>query len=64
MRRPGDADAISEFVAALDLPLWGVLPWSDDVTDADRATLALIDVAPACPMVAAIRTVAVNVGVL
>ena len=55
LRSPADADAVVEFVAALGLPVWGQVPWSDDVTAADRAGVALIDHAPQSAVVRAIE---------
>ena len=46
LRSPDDAAAIREFVAALDLPCIGEVPFSDAVTSADRAAVSLLDVAP------------------
>ena len=63
IRRPGDAAAIAEFVAGLGLPMWGTLPWSEDVVDADRAAASLLDCAPCGDMVGAIRCVAATLGV-
>ena len=60
LRTPGDADAVSEFVGGLGIPLWGSVPWSDDVTLADRAQLSLLDAAPTSAAVAAIQAI-VNV---
>ncbi len=55
LRTPGDAEAVSEFVGALGIPLWGSVPWSDDVTHADTVRMSLIDVAPDGAAVAGIR---------
>lgn len=57
LRSPGDAEAVTEFVAGLNLPLWGRVPWSDDVTSADRDRLSLIDAAPESAVVAAVASV-------
>ena len=58
VRSAEDSDAVAEFLATLDLPLWGTIPWSDDVTAADRSRRALIDDAPECAAVRAISTIA------
>ena len=61
LRSPADTDAVVEFIGGLGLPVWGRVPWSDDVTMADRAGVALIDHASDSPVVraveAAIRTI-------
>ncbi len=54
LRSTGDTEAVSEFVDGLGLPLWGQVPWSDDVTAADRLGLSLIDHAPGSAVVDAI----------
>ncbi len=54
LRSADDAAAVDEFVQGLGLPLWGRLPWSDDVTAADRQRRALIDLAPDGPFAAAV----------
>ena len=54
LRSDGDAEAVAEFIQGLGLPLWGRIPWSDDVTAADRDRLAVIDAAPDGAVVAAI----------
>ena len=54
LRSPADADAVVEFVDGLGLSVWGQIPWSDDVTAADRAGVALIDHAPGGAVVGAI----------
>ena len=64
LRGPDDAKAVAELVVRLGLPLWGLLPWSDDVVDADRAAASLIDHAPGCAAVDAVRAVGVTLGVL
>ena len=46
VRTQADADAIGEFTTALDLTVDGELPFSDEVTSADRAALSVLDVAP------------------
>ncbi len=46
LRNDGDADAVAEFVDGIGLPLWGRIPWSDDVTTADRDRRSVIDIAP------------------
>lgn len=57
LRSSEDAEAVAEFVAGLGIPLWGRVPWSDDVTAADRARASLLDASPESPTVAAIREV-------
>ena len=54
LRSSADAEAVLEFVDGLGLPVWGQIPWSDDVTAADRAATALIDHAPGSIVVQAI----------
>lgn len=63
VRQESDADAIRDFVAELGLPLWGLLPWSDDVCEADRAAVALVDHAPHSIVVQRIHDVAETLGV-
>ena len=60
LRTPGDAEAVTEFVGGLGIPLWGSVPWSDDVTLADGAQLSLLDAAPTSAAVAGIQAI-VNV---
>lgn len=55
LRNTGDADAVAEFIDSLGIPLWGRIPWSDDVTNADRERQSLIDFAPESPAVIGIR---------
>jgi CO dehydrogenase maturation factor len=55
LRSPEDAQAVGEFVDGLGIPLWGEVPWSDDVTNADRLRMSLIDAAPDGPAVSGIR---------
>ncbi|MDP9073968.1 MAG: AAA family ATPase [Actinomycetota bacterium] len=54
LRRPDDAEAISEFCRRHDLNLVSLLPWSDAVLDADAAGIPLLDLAPDDPMVAGV----------
>lgn len=58
LRRPGDAEAISEFCERHGLTLVSRLPWSDAALDADKAGTPLLDYAPDDPMVAGIRDLA------
>ncbi len=55
LRSPDDALAVSEFIDGLGIPLWGTVPWSDDVTDADRRRMSLLDAAPSSPAVEGIQ---------
>jgi CO dehydrogenase maturation factor len=57
IRSAGDAEAVAEFVAGLGIPLWGNVPWSDDVTGADRIGKSLVDVAPDGPAVTGVRNI-------
>jgi CO dehydrogenase maturation factor len=57
LRTPGDAEAVSEFIDGLGIPLWGSVPWSDDVTHADRDRLSLLDAAPTSSAVDGIRDI-------
>ena len=58
LRSPADADAVREFVAALDLPCDAELPFSSEVTSADRRAMSLLDAAPEGEMAAAIGRLA------
>lgn len=57
LRSPDDGQAVAEFVEGLGIPLWGCVPWSDDVTHADRERSSLLDVAPNSPAVDGIRNI-------
>lgn len=57
LRSTEDAQAVSEFVEGLGIPLWGRIPWSDDVTRADRERSSLVDTAPNSPAVDGIRNI-------
>ncbi len=57
LRSQADADAVAEFVDGLGIPLWGKVPWSDDVTNADRNRLSLLDASPESPAVDGIRDI-------
>jgi len=58
LRRPGDAEAISEFCDRHQLNLVGRLPWSDAALDADKAGTPLLDYAPTDPLVTGIGELA------
>ena len=55
-RTDSDVAGISEFCANHDLNLIARVPWGDEVLDADAATTALLDFAPASPVVMAIES--------
>jgi CO dehydrogenase maturation factor len=55
LRRPDDADAISEFCDRHHLQLLGEMPWSDAALDADHAGIPLLDFAPDDPAVDSVR---------
>lgn len=57
IRDAGDADAVREFCDRHQLPLLGVVPWSDDVGRADRTRTPLIELAADGPVVSAIHEV-------
>ncbi len=58
LRRPGDAEAISEFCDRHRLNLVSRLPWSEAALDADKAGTPLLDYAPDDPLVAGIGDLA------
>lgn len=58
IRSDGDGDAVVEFCERHGLRWLGALPWSDDVTVADRRRVPLLDDAPEGAVVAALATVA------
>jgi CO dehydrogenase maturation factor len=58
LRRPDDADAITEFCDRHQLTLLGQMPWSDAALDADHAGIPLLDFAPNDPAVSAVRELA------
>lgn len=55
LRREGDAEAIAELAAKLDLPVLGGVPWSLDVLDADALHQPLLDASPSGDVVAAVE---------
>ena len=57
LRNPEDGQAVSEFVEGLGIPLWGRIPWSDDVMNADRVRASLVDSAPNSPAVEGIKNI-------
>lgn len=58
VRSGDDRDAVVEFCERHDLQWLGALPWSDDVTAADRRRVSLLDAAPDAAVVGALTTVA------
>jgi CO dehydrogenase maturation factor len=58
VRSPADSEAIAGFCARHSLELMAEVPWSDEVVDADRLRMPLLDAAPDGPVVAAIRQLA------
>lgn len=58
VRSDEDRDAVAEFCDRHDLRWLGALPWSDDVTSADRRQISLLDAAPGAAVVAELATVA------
>ena len=54
VRDQQDCLAIGEFCAELGLDMIGQIPWSDEIVEADRRAVPLIDHAPSCRAVAAI----------
>lgn len=57
LRNPEEGQAVSEFVEGLGIPLWGRIPWSDDVMNADRVRASLVDSAPNSPAVEGIKNI-------
>lgn len=49
-----DAEAISEFCERMSVEVLGTIPWSEEVMDADRAAVPLIDHSPDGPAAVAI----------
>ncbi|MGH9069787.1 MAG: hypothetical protein ACRDX8_01145 [Acidimicrobiales bacterium] len=62
VRSPADSEAVAAFCDRHDLELMAEVPWSDEVVDADRARVPLLDAAPCGPAVAAIRRLAAILG--
>lgn len=58
IRSDEDRDAVRQFCERHDLRWLGDVPWSDEVTSADRDRVSLLDAAPAGAVVAALTTVA------
>ncbi|HEU5315571.1 MAG TPA: hypothetical protein VFX49_05635 [Chloroflexota bacterium] len=58
VRSPEDERAIREYCAGQDLPVLGVVPFDEAVTEADRAGEAVLDAAPDCAAVAAVARLA------
>lgn len=58
IRSDDDRDAVLQFCERHDLRWLADLPWSDDVTSADRDRVSLVDAAPAGAVVGALETVA------
>lgn len=58
VRSHDDRDAIVEFCERHHLRWLGALPWSDDVTAADRRRVSLLDAAPDAAVVDALTTLA------
>jgi CO dehydrogenase maturation factor len=58
LRRPMDADAISEFCDRHQLALLGQVPWSDAALDGDHLGIPLLDFAPGDPAVEAVSRLA------
>ncbi|MBA3523214.1 MAG: AAA family ATPase [Geodermatophilaceae bacterium] len=56
-----DREAIEEFCDRHGLPLTGVVPWSDEVTAADRARVPVIDWPAAHPLVSAVASMLAEV---
>lgn len=63
IRRDGDAEAIGEFTRDLGLPLWGTVLWSQDVGEADRAAVALVDLTPDSVVVDGVRRLLETLGI-
>lgn len=62
VRSDADGRAVAEFCDRHGLEQLGVVPWSDDVTTADRQGRPLLDAAPASPVVVAIAALAQTLG--
>ncbi|MDQ6783511.1 MAG: AAA family ATPase [Actinomycetota bacterium] len=60
VRSRDDAIAVGEFCDRHGLEIIGEVPWGDEVLDADRAAIPLIDVAPDGDVVAAVAELAVR----
>jgi CO dehydrogenase maturation factor len=58
VRSAADHDAVVEFCDRHGLRWLGDVPWSDEVTDADRVRVPLIDRSPDAPVVAAVAHLA------
>lgn len=58
VRSPDDADAVSAFCDRHGLEQLGGVPWSEEVVDADRAGIPLLDAAPESAAVIAIGGIA------
>ena len=54
VRSPQDEQAIREYCAGHDLPVLGLVPFDEGVTEADRDGRAVLDAAPDCPAVAGV----------
>jgi CO dehydrogenase maturation factor len=58
VRTPADAEAVAEFCERHHLERLAEVPWSDEVVEADRAGVPLLDASPEGLAVAAIRRMA------
>lgn len=61
LRSTGDAEAVREFCARHELELIAEIPWGEDVLDADRHGIALIDHSASGPTVTAIAALLARV---
>lgn len=61
IRSAADAEAVGQFCDRHGLERIAEVPWSDEVVDADRATIPLLDAAPDGQVVAAISELASQV---
>jgi len=64
LRDVADLDAVRAFALRRGLRLAGEVPWSEEVTTADRSGQALVDASPRGPVVTAVERLGRDLGVL
>ena len=64
VRTPADEQAIGEFCERHGYELLGAVPWSEAVVDADRERVPVVDWLGAEPVVAAVATLGVRLGIV
>ena len=62
VRSPQDEQAIRDYCAGHDLPVLGVIPFDESVTDADRGGRAVLDAAPDSLAVAGVARLAAELN--